>query len=218
MIRKIAAACGNWYKFVFMALVCFGVGGLASAQNSGHDHSGQHPAQTPVPQLNGRKEKLNIPDVELVNQDGKPVKFFTDLVKGKKVFISFIFTSCRLTCPLVGRNLQKLQNRLGTGPGKDVTLITVSTDPTVDTVPILKKWGERFDRRKDWTLVTGEEAKIKQLLRSMTGGTRQFEGEHTSLLILYDGPSGAWDTNSSLVEPVVLIDDLNKLGKKKPAN
>lgn len=217
MTKIRAAACGDWYKFVFGALICFSMGGFASAQNAGPDHTGHVHQENAPPRVSGRQEKLNIPDVDVVTQDGKPVKFYTDLVKGKKVFISFIFTSCRLTCPLVGRNLQKLQDQLGSGLGKDASLVTVSTDPTVDTPPVIKKWGDQFNRREGWTIVTGDEVKIKQLLRSMTGGTRQIEGEHTSILILYDGTNGAWDTTSSRVEPVVLVTNLGKLGKK-PAN
>src|ERR1044071_10224173 len=34
-------------------------------------------------------KKMSIPDVELVDQDGRKVRFYTDLVKGKVVAVNF---------------------------------------------------------------------------------------------------------------------------------
>jgi protein SCO1/2 len=212
----------NLLKFLHAALLLCCLAGLAEAQKTqetaGPDHAGHKHAGIPPSSPDGELvSKRVIPDVEVVTQDGKPVKFFTDLVKGKKVMISFIFTSCRLTCPGVGRNFQKLQEEIGEGLGKDIYLITVSTDPVVDTPQVLKTWSEKFHRRKGWTLVTGEKVKMDQLLLTLTGSARQNEGEHTSLLILYDGVTGAWKTNSSLLNPVMLLDELSSLGKT-PSN
>lgn len=219
---RLAVNCGN--RFLQLALLCCCLAGFAGAQKTeskqenpvsgqgGHKHN-----ETKLSQENNPTAKFFIPDVEVLTQDGRQVKFYTDLVKGKKVLISFAFTSCRLTCPMVGRNFQKLQEKIGKDLGKDVFLITVSTDPTVDTPQIFKNWGEKYNRRDGWTLVTGEETKMKELLQTLTGSTEPREGEHTSLLILFDGVSGAWKTTSSLMEPQILLDKLNKL-EKTPAN
>lgn len=218
--KRLAVNCRNLHKLLQLALLCCCLAGFAEAQkteskqektSSGQtDHKHD---ETKLSQENNPTAKLIIPDVEVLTQDGKQVKFYTDLVKGKKVLISFVFTSCRFTCPTVGRNFQKLQEQIGKDLGKDVFLITVSTDPTVDTPQILTKWGEKFNRRDGWTLVTGEETKMKQLLLTLIGSTGQLEGEHTSLLILFDGVSGAWEATSSLIEPKILLDRLSKLGK-----
>jgi len=77
---------------------------------------------------------------------------------------------------------------------------------------ILKKWGEKFDRHVGWTLVTGEEKKLKNLLIALTGSGPQ-RGLHTSLLILFDEKTGAWDTTSSLRNPEPLLDDMKKLAR-----
>src|ERR1044072_7929757 len=46
--------------------------------------------------------KMSIPDVELLDQDGRAVHFYTDLVKGKVVVVNFIFTTCTTICPPPG--------------------------------------------------------------------------------------------------------------------
>ena len=51
-----------------------------------------------------------FPNVELITQDGKKVRFYDDLIKGKVVAIELMYTTCRYNCPLipgsaaVGRN------------------------------------------------------------------------------------------------------------------
>lgn len=206
-------------KFLHIALLCSCLNGIAEAQKQEgkqekvtSGHSGHNHEESKVARKDNSPRKLVIPDVEVLTQDGKPVKFFADLVKGKKVMINFIYTSCGLTCPMAGRNFDKLQRSIGEKLGKEVFLISVSTDPTIDTPLILKEWGEKFHRQNGWTLVTGEEHKIKPLLMALTGNGPQ-RGLHTSLLILFDEVSGGWDTTSSLMPPSRLIEDLSKLGK-----
>src|SRR5882724_5212953 len=60
-------------------------------------------AQTPD------SRKITIPDVELVNQRGERVHFYTDLVKGKAVAIQTIFTTCTTICPPLGARWSQLQ-------------------------------------------------------------------------------------------------------------
>src|SRR6185312_2517603 len=47
---------------------------------------------------------VTIPDVGLVNQDGRQVRFAADLLKGKIVAVNFVFTSCKGICPPLGAN------------------------------------------------------------------------------------------------------------------
>jgi cytochrome oxidase Cu insertion factor (SCO1/SenC/PrrC family) len=56
-----------------------------------------------------RETKQVIPDVELVDQDGKTVHLYQDLVKGRIAALSFVFTTCTTICPLIGANLGQLQ-------------------------------------------------------------------------------------------------------------
>src|SRR5215471_11601011 len=70
---------------------------------------------------------LMIPDVELVDQSGKKVHFYSDLVKGKVVAINTIFTTCTTICPVMGANFARL-SRLLSEEGK-LNLISISIDP-----------------------------------------------------------------------------------------
>ncbi|MET0645875.1 MAG: hypothetical protein ABW208_04590, partial [Pyrinomonadaceae bacterium] len=44
--------------------------------------------------------RLSIPEVEVLDQDGRRVRFYTDLFQGRVVVVNVFFTSCTLVCPI----------------------------------------------------------------------------------------------------------------------
>jgi protein SCO1/2 len=68
----------------------------------------------------------------LVDQDGKRIDFYNDLVKGRVVAINFIYTTCNSICPMQGNQFARLQAMLGDRLGKDVLLISISADPETE--------------------------------------------------------------------------------------
>ena len=128
----------------------------------------QEPVQTVEVNIAG-VGKVKIPDVELIDQNGRKVHFYSDLIKDKVVVLSFFYTRCVYTCTMQGRTFSKLQTLLGERLGKSVFLISVSTDPVNDNPSKLKAWGKRFDVQSGWTLVTGEETEMNKLLVPFTG-------------------------------------------------
>ena len=65
-------------------------------------------------------------DVELINQDGQKMRFYTDVLKNKVVVINTFFTTCTNICPPMNRNFEKMQEALGDRLGKDAFLISIS--------------------------------------------------------------------------------------------
>src|SRR5687767_2097048 len=106
-----------------------------------------------VTPLSAGDSVLSIPDIAVIDQNGKAVRFHRDLVQGKLVAMNFIFTSCTTVCTPMGANFAALQKLLG--DRTDVALISVSIDPVNDTPARLKAWSARFQARPGWTLVTG---------------------------------------------------------------
>ena len=74
-----------------------------------------------------------FPNVDLVNQDGKTLKFYDDLIKDKVVAINFIYTHCGDSCPAETASLKRVQALLGDSVGKDVFFYSISIDPDHDT-------------------------------------------------------------------------------------
>src|SRR5215211_6008422 len=51
-------------------------------------------------------------DVELINQDGQKLRFYSDVLKNKVVIINAFFSTCSSVCPRMNRNLEKIQDAL----------------------------------------------------------------------------------------------------------
>ncbi|HLL75605.1 MAG TPA: SCO family protein, partial [Pyrinomonadaceae bacterium] len=98
-------------------------------------------------------QAMRIPDVPVLDQDGRELNFYSDLVRGKTVAVNFIFTTCTTICPPLGATFARVQRDLGERAGRDVHLISVSVDPANDTPERLKAWGAKFKAAPGWTFV-----------------------------------------------------------------
>jgi protein SCO1/2 len=87
-----------------------------------------------------------VPDLELINQDGK--KFRLSDLKGKAVLITFIYTRCPLPtfCPRLSTAFSKIHEDLAKDPNDyaKTHLLTISFDPDYDTPAVLRKYGMAY--------------------------------------------------------------------------
>jgi len=150
---------------------------------------------------------LSVPDVSLVDQDGKPVHFYSDLVKDKVVAMNFVFTTCTTICPPMGATFAKLQKLLA---GKDVHLISVSVDPATDTPERLKAWAGKFGASPGWTLVTGDRNEVTRLLKALGVYTAAI-GDHSPLVLLGNDAAHRWTRAYGLAPPAKLAELISQL-------
>jgi len=148
--------------------------------------------------------KMTIPDVELLDQDGRKVRFYTDLVKGKTVAVNFVFTTCTTICPPLGATFARLQKELGARAGRDVRLVSISVDPATDTPERLKAWGAKFHAAEGWTLVTGRKPQVDELLRALGAGVAN-PADHTPTVLIGNDAAGQWTRAYGLARPALLI-------------
>jgi protein SCO1/2 len=136
-----------------------------------------------------------IPDVEVRDQDGRRLRFDRDLLHGWTVVISFFYTTCTATCPLVGRAFARLQAALGEAHRDDVSLLSLSRDPETDTPERLKAWGRRFGVQPGWSLLTGAPDAMDELLRALTGDPAR-RGPHSDAILILNRDKGVWRRES----------------------
>ena len=113
------------------------------------------------------KPSDGFPNILLQTQDGKSVRFYDDLVKGKTVLVNFIYTSCQQSCSPTTANLARVHKLLGDRAGRDLIFLSISLDPAVDRPKILKEYAGRFGQFSGWHFLTGTESEIEQLRRAM---------------------------------------------------
>jgi protein SCO1/2 len=108
-----------------------------------------------------------FPNVELTTHDGKKVRFYDDLIRGKVVAINFIYTQCGDVCPLDTAQLRQVHKLLGDRVGKDIFMYSISIDPSNDTPEALRRYMRTFDVGKGWTFLTGKPEDIALIQRKL---------------------------------------------------
>ena len=136
-----------------------------------------------------------IPNLTVTTQRGKPVKFYDDLVKGKIVIISFIYTSCTDICPLTTARVAQLEEKLGDMVGRDVFLLSMTVDPKTDTPERLKEYAERFGAGPGWSFVTGKPEDIRAINYKF-GDRSPILSEHRNEVVIGNDTTGEWQKDS----------------------
>jgi protein SCO1/2 len=128
------------------------------------------------------------PTFALTSQDGTPVALAD--FRGKVVAVTFIYTSCMDTCPVLTALMAYVQDRLGPDFGKRIAFVSITVDPERDTPEVLKRYAERFGADLNgWAFLTGDPAAIRDVvLRYGAFATKNAGGQvdHTFLTSIVD--------------------------------
>ncbi|HYC90410.1 MAG TPA: SCO family protein [Thermoanaerobaculia bacterium] len=130
-------------------------------------------------------------DIVLTDQDGKEVRFYSDLLEGKIVIINSFFASCHGSCPVMGATFRKIQAALGDRLGRDVHLISITVDPETDTPEALRSYAKAASAERGWHFVTGEKENVRQALHKL-GLLTETKETHTSVMLIGNEPKGVW--------------------------
>jgi protein SCO1/2 len=148
-----------------------------------------------------------FPDLPLVSQDGKTLRFFSDLLKGKVVAINFIFTSDPAACAIETARLREVQRILGDRVGSDVFIYSISIDPAHDTPKVLKAYADKFQVGPGWLFLTGKAEDVTELRKKLgiyRGEKDEKLEHHESRLIVGNQSTGQWMKLSPYENPYVL--------------
>jgi len=104
------------------------------------------------------------PAFALTTQDG--TRLTLDDLRGKVVAVTFIYTSCADTCPILTTKMAVLQARLGGDFGQRVFFASITVDPERDTPAALKSYAVRHGADlRGWVFLTGTPAEIRQIAK-----------------------------------------------------
>jgi len=151
----------------------------------------------------GYARKMVIPEVDVLDQNGNALHFYSDLIKGKTVAINFIFTNCTTICPPLAATFARVQKEMGDKVGRDVHFISISVDPLTDTPERLKAWGAKFKAGPGWTFVTGNKEQIDKLLYALGASVSRRE-DHSPTVIVGNDVKGVWTRTYGLARTTQL--------------
>lgn len=113
---------------------------------------------------------VSVPDLSLVNQDGKRINL--QQYRGRALVITFIYTRCPLPdyCTLMSNNFAEINRELKESPELSASahLLSITLDPAYDTPKVLRSYGaahtenyqnENFAR---WEFATGTPEEIRR--------------------------------------------------------
>ena len=182
-VTAIVATGATWWLAVAMVVV-FGAG-AAAAQDR-------------------RPGADRFPNVTLTTQDGTPVRFYDDLIKGKTVAMNLIYTTCTYACPLETAKMAQVQRLLGDRMGRDIFFYSITIDPEHDTPAVLKEYAERYKAGPGWLFLTGKKTDIDRISKNLglysPPDPRNPDG-HIPYLLVGNEATGQWMRNSAVDNP-----------------
>lgn len=131
-----------------------------------------------------------IAPFEFTNQNGE--KITNKSFENKIYIVDFFFTTCPSICPILAKNMEKIQEIYKND--NDILLLSHTVMPWVDTIDKIKEYAnEKNAIDNKWHLVTGEREKIYDIARTSYFADEDFkktqdESEfiHTENFILVD--------------------------------
>jgi protein SCO1/2 len=157
-----------------------------------------------------------IPNVELTTHEGRVVRFYGDLVKGRVVIVSFMYTACVDQCPLTTANLMAVRELLGDRVGRDIFLYSVTLDPARDTPEVLKRYAEQHGVKPGWTFLTGRRRNIETLRRALGVYDRDpavdaDRSQHGGLVVYGNDALRRWHVGPALAAPATLMRSIRRV-------
>jgi len=195
---------------VAAAFVLLYTSGFASGQ------AAQNNAQALSAQSDDSPAHKYFTDTLLVNQNGEPMRFYTDLLKGKVVIINSFFATCQGSCLPMNRNLEKVQEELGNRLGREVNIISLSVDPMVDTPAKLKQYSKQLNARPGWYFLTGDKQNVDLVLKKL-GQFVDNKQDHLNIFIIGNERTGLWKKAFGLAPSGELVKVVETVLNDQPA-
>jgi cytochrome oxidase Cu insertion factor (SCO1/SenC/PrrC family) len=178
-----------------------------------HEGHGSEPAAVvAAPPPTGTHDALTwFTDTPLVDQNGRTLRFYSDVLKNRVVLLNVVFTHCTDACPLITRKLTEVRQALGEPLASEVYFISLSSDPARDTPEALKAFAQKQGAvDPHWLFLTGEKAQI-DLVLSRLGHVLPSPEQHSTGIIVGDVANKRWSRIRPDAPPAAIAQRLQLL-------
>jgi protein SCO1 len=153
-----------------------------------------------------------LPDVVLVNQNGKNVSLREHLKSGNPVVIDFIYGSCSALCPIQSAGYANLQRQLG-DDSRNVKLVSISIDPENDTPALMNEYLKKYRSKPGWDFLTGSREDIDTVLHAFNAYVPN-KMSHLPLTLIRPPLGGSWVRITGLMSSAEFMTEFKKAGSK----
>jgi protein SCO1 len=148
------------------------------------------PAKSQENRFSRSTTRVDVPELAVVDQDGRTVSLPELLDSREPVVVNFFFASCGSICPVMTATISRMRETLGR-EGRSVKNVSITIDPDQDSPDVLKAYARRFSAGAGWTFVTAEPAAIASIQKAFgaeTGG----KFNHKALYYFRAARSDSW--------------------------
>lgn len=162
------------------------------------------------------KARKFFTDLEVIDQNGKKLRFYSDVIKDRVVLISFIFTNCEFACPMQAQKLKQARAAMVPAITDDVWYVSLSVDPDRDTPEAMKKFAERqgVDESR-WIFLTGDKLNLETIIRKLGQYTPDVEA-HTTLMLAGNDRTRHWTRVMPMLTPPDIAQKMRELVEETP--
>ena len=144
--------------------------------------------ETELKPVQRREVQIPIKDFTLVDQNSREFKF--SQLASRVVVVAFAYTTCPDVCPLITAALRQVQSGLTAEERRKVFLLTITTDPEIDSPKILADYSKRYGAElATWSFLTGDPTALQKVWKNFgVGVKRKGRGlvDHTPLTAVID--------------------------------
>ncbi len=148
-------------------------------------------AASPLWSFDDRSAAGYFPNQVLRDQNGKAVRFYSDLLQGKTVVIHSFFATCHDACPAMFGKLKAIQGSFGDHLGKDLLFLSISVDPANDVPAALHEVAGSLGAKNGWYFLSGSKQNVDWVLYKL-GQFAPIREEHSTTFLVGNEPAGVW--------------------------
>ena len=146
--------------------------------------------KTPDDRSREEQNRQYFTDLSVITQEGKERRFYSDILEGRVVMITFFYTNCPTAGP-DNAKIAEIRELLEGKAGNDVLVVTISADPERDTPDALKEYAQRYDAGKGRLLLTGPKETMRTINLKL-GNVNPDPESHIRVFLLGNLKTGHW--------------------------
>jgi protein SCO1/2 len=162
--------------------------------------------------------KVELHDLELIDQDGRCVRFRSDVIGDRAAVVIPFYTTCTSSFPILIFILARLQDLLEDRLGREVVLVSVTVDPRTDIPARLKAYAKKQKARPGWVFLSGDRRSLGQVLCGMGILSSANVEDHNHIPVTMVGSTwGSWRRFHGFPTPEQILGQVEETLASKPA-
>jgi protein SCO1/2 len=161
-----------------------------------------------------------FPNNPMNSHTGETFRLYDDLIRNNVVTLNFMSIKGHDRYP-VTEHLARIANLLGDRLGRDILMLSITTDPQHDTPERMKAMADKYGVKPGWHFLTASEGRVNAIsdrLYKHKHAGHHGHGHPTRLVHYGNGSVGLWGAFPADSDPGFVVERLSWVEFGKPSN